>query len=87
MQREMKIHIPDEIYIDLQMTEDELEQDLLQGAAIRYFLEKKLSLEQAAVLCGVSRIEFNNILYHRHIPFYHLPSGVLPTPTTWSSTN
>ena len=70
MLREMRIKVPEEIYIVLKKNTNELSWDILQKAAIQYYIEKKLSLEKAASMCGMSRMDFIDILFHLNIPIF-----------------
>ncbi|MCK4761347.1 MAG: UPF0175 family protein [Candidatus Aminicenantes bacterium] len=70
MHREMRIKMPEEIFIVLKKDDRELSGEILQKAAIQYYIEKELSLERAAFMCGLSRMEFIDVLYRLHVPIF-----------------
>jgi predicted HTH domain antitoxin len=70
MNIEMTIEIPEDIFMVLKKDKDDLKQDIMQKAAIQFYLEKKLSLERAAIMCRLSRMEFIDILSHMGIPIF-----------------
>ena len=67
----MKLKLPEEIYLVLKKNEVEMGKDLLLKAAIQYYLQNQLSLARAANLCGLSRMEFIDVLKSLHIPVFN----------------
>jgi predicted HTH domain antitoxin len=71
MLKEMKIKMPEEIYLLLKKNKVELAKDLLLKAAIQYYVQDQLSLARAANMCGLSRLEFIDILNSLNIPVFN----------------
>jgi predicted HTH domain antitoxin len=71
MHKEMKIKMPEEIYLLLKKNTVELAKDLLLKAAIQYYAQDQLSLARAANMCGLSRLEFIDILNSLNIPVFN----------------
>jgi predicted HTH domain antitoxin len=71
MLKEMKIKVPEEIYLLLKKNTVELAKDLLLKAAIQYYVQDQLSLARAANMCGLSRLEFIDILNSLNIPVFN----------------
>jgi predicted HTH domain antitoxin len=71
MLKEMKIKMPEEIYLLLKKNTVELAKDLLLKAAIQYYAQDQLSLARAANMCGLSRLEFIDILNSLNIPVFN----------------
>lgn len=70
MHKEMKIKMPEEVYLILKKNAVELGKDLLLKAAIQYYVQNKLSLARAANMCGLSRMEFIDVLNSLDIPIF-----------------
>ena len=70
MHKEMKIKMPEEIYLILKKNAVELGKDLLLKAAIQYYVQKQLSLARAGNMCGLSRLEFIDVLNSLNIPIF-----------------
>ena len=71
MLKEMKIKMPEEIYLLLKKSTVELAKDLLLKAAIQYYVQDQLSLARAANMCGLSRLEFIDILNSLNVPVFN----------------
>jgi predicted HTH domain antitoxin len=71
MLKEMKLELPEEIYLVLKKNEVELAKDLLVKAAIQYYTLNQLSLARAATMCGLSRLEFIDLLNSMNIPVFN----------------
>ncbi len=71
MHKEMKIKMPEEIYLILKKNAVELGRDLLLKAAIQYYVQNQLSLARAANMCGLSRLEFIDVLNSLNIPVFN----------------
>lgn len=67
----MKLKLPEEIYLVLKKNEAELAKDLLLKAAIQYYTLNQLSLARAATMCGLSRLEFIDMLQSLNIPVFN----------------
>lgn len=67
----MKLKLPEEIYLVLKKNETELAKDLLLKAAIQYYTLNQLSLARAANMCGLSRLEFIDMLQSLNIPVFN----------------
>ncbi len=67
----MKVEMPEEIYLILKKNEVELGKDLLLKAAIQYYIQDQLSLARAANMCGLSRLEFIDVLNSLNIPVFN----------------
>jgi predicted HTH domain antitoxin len=63
--------MPEEIYLILKKDEVELGKDLLLKAAIQYYVQDQLSLARAANMCGLSRLEFIDVLNTLNIPVFN----------------
>jgi predicted HTH domain antitoxin len=63
----MIIEIPDDVFVKTSLSEEEVKRDILA------FLYQKrvLTLEQAAVLAGVTRLDFQRLLADRKIPIHY----------------
>jgi predicted HTH domain antitoxin len=63
----MVIEIPDDVFVKTSLSEEEVKRDVLA------FLYQKrvLTLEQAAVLAGVTRLNFQRLLADRNIPIHY----------------
>jgi predicted HTH domain antitoxin len=66
--KEVKVSIPQDVYISLNETEDELQQKLRMFLAVRAYRLGKLTLGKAAQLSGMSRLQFENFLADNLIP-------------------
>lgn len=66
--REIKIAIPQGIYIALEEDENELSRQMRTMLAIQFYQKKRLTLGKAAQLAGVSKYEFEKILAENQIP-------------------
>lgn len=66
--KEIRVLIPQDIYITLNETEAELRQELQLLLAIRAYRRGKLTLGKAAQLAGISRLQFENYLADHQIP-------------------
>ena len=63
----MIIEIPDDVFIKASRSEDEVKKDV-----IAFLYQKRvLTLEQAAVLAGVTRLDFQRLLAERNIPIHY----------------
>jgi len=71
MYREMKIRLPEEIYLILKKNEYEMGADILLKASIQYYMMNQLSLERAANMCGLTRMEFIEVLNSINIPVFN----------------
>jgi len=71
MNEEVRLQLPEEIYLILKKSDLELSKDLLQKASIQYYLQSQLSLARAADMCSLSRMEFINILNSLNIPVFN----------------
>jgi predicted HTH domain antitoxin len=71
MYKEMKVKMPEEIYLILKKNEAELGKDLLLKAAIQYYIQDQLSLARASNMCGLSRLEFIDVLNSLNIPVFN----------------
>ena len=71
MYKEMKVKMPEEIYLILKKNELELGKDLLLKAAIQYYIQNQLSLARAANMCELSRLEFIDVLNSLNIPVFN----------------
>jgi predicted HTH domain antitoxin len=71
MYKEMKIKLPEEIYLILKKNEYEMGADLLLKAAIQYYTLNQLSLARAANMCGLTRMEFIDVLNSIKIPVFN----------------
>ncbi len=63
----MSFTIPDEVLQAARMSEEELRREI----AVLLFQMEKLTLEQAAHLGGMSRLEFQHLLASRKIPVHY----------------
>ena len=63
----MIIVIPDDIFMAIRMSEDELKQEL----AIILFQKDKLTLGQASTLAGMDQLRFQHLLASRKIPVHY----------------
>ena len=63
----MRITIPDDIFFAMQLTPEQLVQEL----AVYFFHLEKLTLAQAAKLSQMSRIDFQKLLAYREIPVHY----------------
>lgn len=63
----MSVIIPDDILKAAHMSEDELKQEI----AVLLFQREKLTLGQASVLAGMSRLQFQHLLASRKIPVHY----------------
>ncbi|MCP4216325.1 MAG: UPF0175 family protein [bacterium] len=70
MYKELKLTLPEEIYLILKKTGMELQKDLLLKAAIQYYSMNQLSLARAANMCGISRLDFVDVLNSLNIPIF-----------------
>ncbi len=66
--REVKIAIPQDIYIALDEDENELGAQMRRMLAIQFYLKKKLTLGKAAQLAGATKYEFETMLSENQIP-------------------
>lgn len=65
----MKLHLPDEIIRPLNLSEEEL----LQELAISLYAAKRLSFGQARKLAGINWFRFRQILDERGVPAHYGP--------------
>ncbi len=66
--RNLKMQIPQDIFIALNINENEMIYDLKLNYAIELFRSGKLTIGKAAELAGVKRYSFENMLSERNIP-------------------
>ncbi len=77
MLKEMKIVLPEEIFLLLKKSGLQLKKDLLLKAAIQYYSMNQLSLARAADMCGLSRVAFIDVLNELNIPVFDYSAGQL----------
>lgn len=65
--KKMIIEIPDDVFVKTAHSEEEVKRDIFA------FLYQKrvLTLERAAVLAGVTRLDFQRLLADRNIPIHY----------------
>jgi predicted HTH domain antitoxin len=66
--RNLKMQIPQDIFIALNINENEMIYDLKLNYAIELFRSGKLTIGKAAELAGVKRYSFECMLSERNIP-------------------
>jgi len=64
----LNIQVNSDILLALNQTPDELSSDIVVWAAISMYLFNKVSLAQAANLCGYHRYDFEKLLVKYNIP-------------------
>lgn len=74
METVINIKLPEEILFSLRETEEEFERDLKSIAAVKYFVQKKLSLGQCAQLAQMSEKEFIQYLGKQKISIFKYDS-------------
>lgn len=63
----MPVTLPDDLLQSTKMTESELKTEL----ALALFQQERLTLGQAALLAGLSQLDFQHILASRQIPLHY----------------
>lgn len=70
--QEIKIDLPSDILLTLNESENELKQNIKISLAIRLYSLQKLTIGKAAQISGLSRYEFENILFENNVPISNL---------------
>ena len=68
----IQISLPDEIFISMKETPDELSREIRMAAAVKFYELGKLSSGRAAELAGISRISFLQSLARYNVPVFDL---------------
>lgn len=74
METVINIRLPEEIFFSLRETKEEFERELKSIAAVKYFVEKKLSLGQCAQFAKMSEKEFMQYLGKQQISIFNYDS-------------
>ena len=70
--RTVVIDIPDEVFISLKETPEELTHEIRLAAAVKFYELGKLSSGRAAELAGISRLSFLHMLGRYGVPIFEL---------------
>jgi len=68
----IQISLPDEIFISMKETPDELSREIRMAAAVKLYEMGKLSSGYAAELAGISRVSFLQSLARYNVPIFDL---------------
>lgn len=68
--KEIKIDVPNEIFLSLKQTEKEFEQTAKLYLAVKLYEQNKISSGNAAKLCNLSRVDFLLKLDDFNISFF-----------------
>jgi len=68
---EIKMKVPRELLISLHKPLEDVEKDIREQAAIRYYKKRILSLGKSAALAGLTRFEFIDLLRYNGEPIFH----------------
>ncbi len=68
---EIKMKVPRELLINLHKPLEDVEKDIREQAAIRYYKKRILSLGKSAALAGLTRFEFIDLLRYNGEPIFH----------------
>ena len=66
------IDLPADIYLALNETESELEQQIKLSLAIRLYNQQKVTIGKAAQIAGLSKLKFETVLSENFIPVSNL---------------
>ena len=73
----IQISLPDEIFISMKETPDELSREIRMAAAVKFYELGKLSSGRAAELAGISRISFLQSLARYNVPIFDVSAEEL----------
>ena len=68
---EIKMKVPHELLMNLHKPLEDVEKDIREQAAIRYYKKRILSLGKSAALAGLTRFEFIDLLRYNGEPIFH----------------
>lgn len=66
----IQITFPDEILLSLRRENENIQQDMKETVAVKYYRERKLSLGQSAELAGMSKEKFIELLSTYNISIF-----------------
>lgn len=69
--------VPRELPLSLNKTLKDIEKDIREQAAIRYFKKRILSLGKSADLAGLTRFQFIDLLRYNGEPIFHYSADEL----------
>lgn len=68
----IQLSLPDEIFISMRETPDELSKEILIVAAAKLYELSKLSSGRASKLAGIPRVSFLQLLAQYNVPIFDL---------------
>ena len=68
---EIKLKVPHEVLMNLHKPLEDIEKDIREQVAIRYYKKRILSLGKSASLAGLTRFEFIDLLRYNGEPIFH----------------
>ena len=69
------INIPETLVLSTRQTDKEFEKEAKKAIALKFYIDEKLSLGQAAELSGFSKVEFIKYLGENLISVFRFESG------------
>jgi predicted HTH domain antitoxin len=74
---EIKMKVPRELLMNLKKPLEDVEKDIREQAAIRYYKKRILSLGKSSALAGLTRFEFIDLLRYNGEPIFHYSADEL----------